>query len=70
MGDRFQVQARLMRRIDGVVVHDETRLVETPSVEKARELAHLWAAEGLTTWVYVLDRSGGRIVHRPVEGLV
>jgi hypothetical protein len=36
-------------------------------VEEARDLARRWAAEGLTTWVYALDRNAGRVVHRPVE---
>ncbi|MGI5128584.1 hypothetical protein ACQEVB_17370 [Pseudonocardia sp. CA-107938] len=67
MGDRFQVQARLMRRRNGTVVHDETRFVETGTVEDAQAVARRWTGEGLTTWVYALDRVAGRTVYRAIE---
>lgn len=51
----FHVQGRLIERRGPVVVHDETRRVDTDSRDEAFRIAAVLRGDGFTVWVWAVD---------------
>ncbi|MGH3566294.1 MAG: hypothetical protein ACRDRH_09725 [Pseudonocardia sp.] len=69
-GERYEIQARLLRRRDGVLMRDESRLGHADTLEQAMRTANTWVAEGFTVWIYRVEAGTGvRPVYRSVRTL-
>lgn len=64
MTERFEVQARLQRRHEGRVVHDESRHAFTDNVDDARRAASMLVADGFTVWIFGVTLDGSRPTYR------
>jgi hypothetical protein len=70
MSGRFEIQARLLRGRDGVVVRDESRLACAEALDDGLRAANAWVTEGFIVWIYrVTSGDGVRPVYRTVRTL-
>ncbi len=59
MSERFEVQARLLRRESGVVVRDEVRNTRADNLDDAIDAAARDTADGFTVWIYRVVKGTG-----------
>jgi hypothetical protein len=59
MSERFEVQARLLRRDGGVVVRDEVRNTRADNLDDAIRAAARDTADGFTVWIYRVVKGAG-----------
>jgi hypothetical protein len=57
--ERFEVQARLLRRESGVVVRDEVRNTRADNLDDAIRAAARDTADGFTVWIYRVVKGAG-----------
>jgi len=60
MGQRFEVQARVLQRDGQRIVRDEVRLATSDSLADVTATAVALVAEGFTTWIFAVHRNDGR----------
>jgi hypothetical protein len=59
MSERYEIQARLLQRRDGLVVRNESRLARAYTLAEAKRAARDWSADGFTVWIYRVDPGDG-----------
>jgi hypothetical protein len=70
MSERYEIQARLLQRRDGLVVRNESRLARADTLAEAKRAAKGWSADGFTVWIYRVEPGDGvRPVYHSVERL-
>jgi hypothetical protein len=70
MSERYEIQARLLQRRDGLVVRNESRLARADTLAEAIRAAKGWSADGFTVWIYRVDPGDGiRPIYHSVERL-
>lgn len=60
MGQRYEIQGRIVERRKGVILRDEARRDDRDSLDAARAVARTYLADGLVTWIFTVRWEPGR----------
>jgi len=61
MGDRYEIEGRVVEWRAGMVVRDESRHATAGSIDAATAVARSFVDDGMVTWVFAVRWERGRV---------